>query len=545
MVNKGISDFIKEKLKEKRTEDKIIYFLGEMGVNQDEAKQAIKEVKSSILSETQVPLPKEKPVVPGFFDTPQKKPETIILIIAFFILIVIIGVVIFFYSKKTPPTEDTTATTETSTVWLKGYNYRKAITVKSEENLSDYQVSFNVSYDSNMQNDFDDIRFVSSDGTTKLDYWLELKTDSNEATFWVKVPSLVIGNNIIYMYYGNASASSESSGNDTFTFFDHFEGNSLDMQKWDRNFKGTTSISVSNGYVRLYSVLGNLNQQDIISKATFSRDSILEMKYRLETSRYRAYLSAATSYDHSLPQFPSGHYVFLSMGDGYKEGLSLKTEFGNSRLASGDDLSDVWTRAKLINGSNIQKAYINDNLKSSRSDSMGDYNYKAFISEVSPYNSDFYIDVDWIFVRQYTAIEPSVSFGKEQPLDASFILKEESTHNFIKVLSPNGGEDLCIGEDTFIEWESRGIEPTAIVSLNTFNQGNPTIEIYPITDNETGEEGVGRVPWKAGNYSYGNYFYSEGSKMFKITITGTDKDGNSYTDSSDDYFSLTNCKEGY
>jgi len=97
------------------------------------------------------------------------------------------------------------------------WSKRKAITLNnSGPALTDYQVKVGVTYDSDMQADFDDIRFRASDGTTELNYWLESKTDSTSATFWVNVPSLSIGDNTIYLYYGNSSASSESSGSNTF-----------------------------------------------------------------------------------------------------------------------------------------------------------------------------------------------------------------------------------------------------------------------------------------------------------------------------------------
>ncbi len=109
-----------------------------------------------------------------------------------------------------------------NTSWSK----RKAITITGSTGgaQTDYQIKTTVSYDSDMQPDFDDVRFTNSDGVTLLNYWLESKTDSSTADFWVKVPSIPASPNttIIYMYYGNSSASSTSSGNNTFPLFDDF-----------------------------------------------------------------------------------------------------------------------------------------------------------------------------------------------------------------------------------------------------------------------------------------------------------------------------------
>jgi hypothetical protein len=72
--------------------------------------------------------------------------------------------------------------------WLSGlYTKRKPITItNSDSALTDYQVKLDITYDSDMQPDFDDLRFTSGDGTTELSYWLESKTDSTSAIVWVK-----------------------------------------------------------------------------------------------------------------------------------------------------------------------------------------------------------------------------------------------------------------------------------------------------------------------------------------------------------------------
>lgn len=61
---------------------------------------------------------------------------------------------------------------------------------------------------SKSRTDFGDIRFTSSDGETLLDFWQYKKTDSSIAYFWVKVSeNLTNSNRVIYIYYGNLSAT--------------------------------------------------------------------------------------------------------------------------------------------------------------------------------------------------------------------------------------------------------------------------------------------------------------------------------------------------
>jgi hypothetical protein len=104
--------------------------------------------------------------------------------------------------------------------------------------------------------DFGDIRFTDSDGTTLLDYWMEKKVDGDYAVFWVKVPSIPAGQNstAIYVYYGRAVATTTSNADKTFLFFDHFEGNYLDIFKW----AGPDSVkySIEGSYLTIDDVNG-------------------------------------------------------------------------------------------------------------------------------------------------------------------------------------------------------------------------------------------------------------------------------------------------
>lgn len=100
----------------------------------------------------------------------------------------------------------------------------------------------NLYVDGNSKPDFADIRFTAKDGITELDYWLENKTDSVMATFWVELSADISSvDDTIYVYWGDGTASSQSNGDSTFTYFDDFEDN---LNEWT-TVAGTPSI-VSN-----------------------------------------------------------------------------------------------------------------------------------------------------------------------------------------------------------------------------------------------------------------------------------------------------------
>ncbi|WP_245596157.1 DUF2341 domain-containing protein, partial [Methanolobus tindarius] len=125
---------------------------------------------------------------------------------------------------------------------LSGSSNSKTIIVSpsSDGTLTDYQMSFNISYEPEMQADFDDIRFTD-ENNVPLSYWIESITNSHSAKVWVKVPEINATNGAtVKMYYGNSTLTSESNGNDVFEFFDDFSS-SLDPDKW------TTVYNTPNG----------------------------------------------------------------------------------------------------------------------------------------------------------------------------------------------------------------------------------------------------------------------------------------------------------
>ena len=95
------------------------------------------------------------------------------------------------------------------------------ITVKnSGDTLSNYAINFEVEYDSDMDSDYEDLRFKHEDAPTNfLKYWIE-SYNTSSASIWVKVPTLKTGTNNMYLFYGNSKVNSESSFGDTFTDWD-------------------------------------------------------------------------------------------------------------------------------------------------------------------------------------------------------------------------------------------------------------------------------------------------------------------------------------
>ena len=112
---------------------------------------------------------------------------------------------------------------EETPYWLdSNWTYRKKIPIVNDSpySLTDYQVKIvvasstggDITCNGHCQDNFDDIRFTKSDGTTILDYWRESYATSATTSLWVKIPSILpLSSTNIYMYYGNSSANSSST----------------------------------------------------------------------------------------------------------------------------------------------------------------------------------------------------------------------------------------------------------------------------------------------------------------------------------------------
>ncbi|MGY4884300.1 MAG: DUF2341 domain-containing protein [Nanobdellota archaeon] len=108
--------------------------------------------------------------------------------------------------------------------WNDTWDYRKTlnITNSGSTTLSNFPIYINVSKESEMQTDFEDIRFINgscgSSGTPlQLSYEIENYT-SSKADVWVNIPSFVPGINQICMYYGNSFVSSGQDSINTWNY---------------------------------------------------------------------------------------------------------------------------------------------------------------------------------------------------------------------------------------------------------------------------------------------------------------------------------------
>ncbi len=154
-----------------------------------------------------------------------------------------------------------------TTAWITGYGARQKHNITGSTywgpNLTNYSIPITIHYGSGVssgsdvylnsrsQIDFDDVRFTDLSDNL-FDYWIEDKVNSDVAHVWVEIP--VISSTTatqFYIYYSNSGTPTNSSGDNTFVFFDHFDNpsTSVNTSKWISG--GTGAINVSNSLALL------------------------------------------------------------------------------------------------------------------------------------------------------------------------------------------------------------------------------------------------------------------------------------------------------
>jgi hypothetical protein len=155
--------------------------------------------------------------------------------------------------------------------WNASWAYRMPITIteNSGNSLTDYQVLVTINTASliaagKMRSDCGDIRFA--DDGTSLSYWLESGCNTTTTLIWVKVSSIPANSTVaIYLYYGNASATSASNGDNTFEFFDDASTNKSSSYTFVNVFNaGNTGSLAYDGTNRYYTITHTQTDEEFL-----------------------------------------------------------------------------------------------------------------------------------------------------------------------------------------------------------------------------------------------------------------------------------------
>lgn len=309
----------------------------------------------------------------------------------------------------------TSGWSDTYTSWAK----RQAVTVTNSGSVqTDYQVKVSITYDADMQADFDDLRFTNSAGTA-LNYWIQSKTDSTSAIVWVKVDSLAgSGDTTLYMYYGNSSASAGTDGVNTFMLFDAFSSATLDSSKWTTGGSTGTLYTITGDTLSVGPGVSNWTQA-IYSTQSFSRSDIsVEMKYNW-TSNNSSYdaLMMGWKDDGSGVSYTNLPYAYYNSGTGtcssncdlnlYEDGSSRGTGSG-----TWTQNTQYLTRVRMRSAGGAYYEQSTDDGANWTTSYTSSYSTESNLHVGISLHSGTHI-FDDIRVRKWMSSEPTSVFGSE------------------------------------------------------------------------------------------------------------------------------------
>ncbi|NTW31414.1 MAG: DUF2341 domain-containing protein [Bacteroidetes bacterium] len=298
--------------------------------------------------------------------------------------------------------------------WLSGYSYRKLISLSHASGaLTNYQMKItvyrstgtdsesSVYVGTKCQSDYDDIRFFKSDGTTLLDYWIE-SSDASSATVWVEFDLIGTSATTFYMYYGNASATSVSNGENTFRFFDDFTGAFLNTTtNWNID---AGDIGVSDNHLVLTGTSGT--RGIITTKTSFAKP--MRMRWKAQMSNTDA------SYFHfSISNNAITHYDLL-YGNGSNMFRTSEAAGGSEYITdnSFNDLTADNTFERTWD-TGIIKIYQNGSLKVTSTTYIPTEDNEIYLKEGTVEGNIGY--VDWVFAANFQSTEPAWgSWGSEE-----------------------------------------------------------------------------------------------------------------------------------
>lgn len=298
--------------------------------------------------------------------------------------------------------------------------YYKTITIDNSggAETNNYQVKLTIDTATlvsagKLQVDCDDLRFLDSDNSTELSYYLESGANSASTIVWVKIPTLTTSASYaIYMYYGNSSATSSSSGTNVFSFFDDFLGTDINATYWyEKDTNG--SYSVADSILTVVGGSGTWEQIHGQNAYKTAVPAIWEINSKTNTE---------------------GNYWYVGI-DNNSAPLTdqVDVNFDSSkRYRYVNTSSEIDTRTSTLTNYTVISIYANG---SNRTEIFENYVSKSTDSSKFPEadmafafqaNSNT-IYIDWCRTRVYQAVEPTNLIGAETEISGASNLETSTT----------------------------------------------------------------------------------------------------------------------
>ncbi len=236
--------------------------------------------------------------------------------------------------------------------WDTNWSFRQKVPVSnsSGSTQTDFQVQLTIDTatlitNSKLQSDCDDLRFTAQNGKV-LSYWLEPNTCNTTTTLvWIKVPNIPTSGADVYYYYGNPTASSESTT--AKTFIQEINGAAaawpLDDTTTTQSYSRVTNPAVSTG-------------RELVTNGGFDTDTIWTKGTGWTIASGVAHAANITDSNLSLTPFPvtiGRVYQFTYTISNYSAG-TFRVYVGNSNVTVSSTANGTYTQTIIAAGTGNQ-----------------------------------------------------------------------------------------------------------------------------------------------------------------------------------------------
>jgi len=306
--------------------------------------------------------------------------------------------------------------------WNSNWKFRRPITIteRSGSTLTDYQVAINLTYDSDMQSDFSDIRFTwlneTSSEEIQIPYWIEEKVDSQWAYVWVKVSEISAnGNTTVYVYYGNTTPiESESNATTVFDFWDDASSDRTSEYTKTKPYymyadDGALAWN-SNGYYE-----GRITRRGHVfwvHSTEVPSDFSFYAKVRDLDTAYNSQVGVAI---HGSSENIIGRYIDSDASGDYRVDITQENSSGVRRICLLNIKTDTnWHELELRKFGDAWELFLDGSKACSGNYAPTDSSYQ--VSLFIAFDDPTLVNWDNVRVRKYASPEPTYTIGSEEKL---------------------------------------------------------------------------------------------------------------------------------
>lgn len=296
--------------------------------------------------------------------------------------------------------------------WDASWSKRRLISINTTNATSLENLSVLLAIDkyTGMEADFASMRFVNGSETGELGYWIYNNTlyNSTMANVYIMLDTNISASNnyTMYLYYNNPAVTTTSNISNAFLFADDFNSLTLDLNKWTPTTPA--GLSQSNGWL-------NMTTANNWGRKGFDNVEIV--------TRRKTNLLASGKPD----------WYFSTRNGASSNDILLGNGLWRTYIDGGLSISAI---AYTVNTSYINKISVDTdgNVAINITDDTGlqllarngtTTTYKTNISIMWNYlfgGIDAINEIDWVYIKRYSATEPTYTIGTEATSGATIIL---------------------------------------------------------------------------------------------------------------------------